>query len=142
MYCGQKSCLKIWRQKLSKVKVWKPQKLAFTIKGHNSRTIKGILTKFEFDLCIVVKETLSKYFKWFALGEIKILNKNLRIGISQQIKGCCSRTEFFFKCPKSDLAHYTWWGIKTNNILGVLVIIFILKSFLLIDWLVFNVQHF
>jgi len=30
-------------------------KLAFTIKGQNSRTLTRIITNFEFDLCIVVK---------------------------------------------------------------------------------------
>jgi len=98
-------------------------KLAFTIKGHNSRTIKGIITKFEFDLCIVVKKKHCQKFKMICFKQ------NLRIGINRQMKELCSRTEKVLKSPKSDLA-YTWRGIKTNNILGVLVIIFILKSFL------------
>ena len=87
-------------------------KLAFTIKGHNSRTIKGIITKFEFDLCIVVKKKHCQKFKMICFKQ------NLRIGINRQMKELCSRTEKVLKSPKSDLA-YTWRGIKTNNILGV-----------------------
>lgn len=52
------------------------------------------------------------------------------MGLVNKSRGVDPEQNIFFKCPKSDLAHYTWWDIKTNSILGVLVIIFILKLFL------------